>query len=189
MKKSFSVIPIICLTASFHFTACQPTDDPVSPDISDQIQRRYCNDPFAINYNDSFPGIPDNDRCYYPQDLISGTWNTIDSIFRQDGEFIEVIEKVFTIVSIPTEDKNRVSISNWCTIDGNVEITVNKYGKFDINNQLEYPNEGQIVCTNDTLTGTGLYKVNGDDTTFSFDVLENKSTGQIRQHKILGFKP
>lgn len=182
MKKS--LVGPLSILSCLAIGSCQPPDDPVPPDISDQIERRYCNDPFAVNYNDSFPGIPDNDRCYYPYDLVSGRWASLDSVFKQDGEFIEIVEKELAITRTETEEKNKVILSNWCTGPGSLAMIVNKYGRIDIENTLEYPIEGQVTCGTDTLLGAGQYKVLDSDTTINFEFTEKKVSGQTRIHKL-----
>lgn len=187
-NKKFLKIFLSIFVSMMLFFSCKKITDPTPPDISDQLQSRYCNDPFAVNYNDSFPGIPDNSRCYYPQDFVTGSWEIKDSVFRQDGEFIEYLEKTIQFEAITTEEKNTVNMKNWCSSSEKVHLTINKFGKLDITTTLEFPDEGQVVCASDTLIGFGNYKVKDTDTTISFEITEKKTSGLIKIHKFIGTK-
>jgi len=168
--------------------SCQPVEDPVAPDISDQLTRHYCNDPYAVNFNDSFPGIPDNTRCYYPQDLVAGTWLMMDSIFRPDGEYLEYVEKEINLQPFASEERNIIHLLNWCSGSAKVIMIINKYGKIEVEQQLEFPAEGQIVCGSDTLMGNGQRVIKDTDTLLVMELTEHKNSGQIKIHKITSYK-
>jgi len=74
-KNSFFII-IACLSSILGCTKWTDTQNASDP----RLTQKYCNDPFAVNYNWGFPGIPDNSTCVFPSDVYVGTYVFHDSI-------------------------------------------------------------------------------------------------------------
>ena len=73
----FSVVVMLCLSSFLACTKWADTQKPSDP----RLTQKYCNDPFAVNYNWGFPGLPDNSTCIFPSDLYVGTYLFHDSIY------------------------------------------------------------------------------------------------------------
>lgn len=146
MQKIFLLI----ITSTI-FIACNKNNGQTKPDVDDQLNRPYCNDPIAINYNDSFPGVPDNSTCIYPEDKFIGSWQVTDSTFKMDSTFLSADSRTITIVSLGESSKDKLKINRWNTCATPLFITANKFGKANIDNLLS-SDSGQVLCI-DTMVG------------------------------------
>lgn len=145
------------------------------------IDRKYCNDPFAINYNDSFPGTPDNSTCKYAYDVYLGTWTLRDSMFKEDSSFFQFSEKDITFSILPSETKNQMNMSGYCS-GSSIQWQADKFGKAQIINKLPYPDSAQVVCGGDSVMGYFRFQVESKDTLLLF-MTEKKSSGPNLYHK------
>lgn len=112
MKKAVRLILYIVCVISF--SACEKWKDP-NPDPDPRVaERKYCNDPQAVNYNWDFPGLPDSTVCIYPADLFEGTYSFTDSVYNANNELDTAGSlKVYTIQLIPTS-KNKLNLTGFC---------------------------------------------------------------------------
>src|SRR5262245_8926779 len=79
--------------------SCEKWED--TPGKSDpRLERKYCNDPEAVNYNRDFPGTADNSVCYYPSDAFSGRYSFIDSIYDEGNKLIKQESLVIDVTAL-----------------------------------------------------------------------------------------
>lgn len=162
---------------------CRKPIEQSRPDID--LTRPYCNDPRAINYNDSFPGIPDNSKCHYPDEQFDGNWVLTDSVFRIDSTWVETFER--EIYFTPTMDSSRaiIQMHNWCGTP--IEMKASRYGKAEVVNKLSYPDSAQIACGTDSIMGYMQFKFNTRDTLIIF-LTRHPEAGTKYYHKGIAYK-
>ncbi|WP_157977153.1 hypothetical protein [Taibaiella helva] len=142
--------------------ACSKYKDPPPAVPNDELKnRKYCNDPLAVNFNWGFPGTPDSTICIYPVDSFLGSWALTDTAFLPDGTIKSTQTR--NLVFTATEDtlKTHLSATGWCGNTFPFFATANKYRRAVIDTLLE-GSPGQHICNNtDTLSGSLLL---GNDT-------------------------
>lgn len=183
MKAHFYIFSGIIFTVLV-WVSCIKPETQTSPNVD--LTRRYCNNPYASNYNDSFPGIPDSTRCRYPADDFSGSWGMNDSIFKTDSTFVEARNVDLNFIPIDTEARNELNLNGWCST-GSIHVKANKYGRAVVVNKLEYPDSAQVVCGGDTLMGYFQFKLNTKDTMVIL-ANETKASGLVLFHKAIAFR-
>ncbi|HTO14720.1 MAG TPA: hypothetical protein VLZ83_03070 [Edaphocola sp.] len=147
---------LIVLIASW--SACEKYKDPKEKDLG--LTREYCNDPSAINYNDSFPGVPNNSVCIFPTDLFEGNWHFQDSVFTPDGTFLNSETYILTFTAKdPSQDslKRKLTLTGLCP-SVNINLSANRYGLALTDTLIPYTDGGQFFCQN-TDTISGQFKV------------------------------
>ena len=164
MRKIFLLL-ILVLVA---FVSCEKWEDkPGTGD--DRLDKPYCNDPEAANFNVGFPGKPDNSVCYYPYEFFVGTYQFADSTFySQDYIFGQNLNYTFDIRRNGTS-KQQLLLSGFCNTD--ISFTADKYLRA-IADSTDHPADstklpGQIIC-------------NPADTLSGFMTIINKDSGIIR---------
>ncbi len=139
--------------------SCEKWKD-ANPDVDPRItERRYCNDPEAMNYNWDFPGLPDSTLCIYPADNFQGTYSFTDSIYFSDNTLDT--NRIFQnyILQLTPTAKNKLLLSGFCTGNNLMftaeRISNNAYADTTLKiNDSTYA-YGQFFCRmQDTLTGT-----------------------------------
>lgn len=155
------------------------------PEVQDvppvNIDRKYCNDPFAVNYNDSFPGIPDNSTCVYAYDVYLGAWVLYDSTFKEDSSFYQFKEMEIAFDIAPSEEKNEMNMSGFC--EGSlIHLKADKFGRAAALNHLKYPDSAQVICGGDSVMGFFNFKIETRDTLL-FHLTEQKTSGLNLYHK------
>jgi hypothetical protein len=155
MKKTTLIGAVASLAmAVAGLIACEKYKDTPGPDLG--LTRKYCNDPAAVNYNDSFPGVPDNSVCRYANELYAGNWLLTDSVFTEDMNFVSTAVYPITFQGFSTEDdstRSKLLVSGLCQGDY-VKITANKYGIAVTDTLIEYSEGAQLFCsTVDTVAG------------------------------------
>src|SRR5690606_9184265 len=116
----------LLLLACTVFYACKKWTDPEPPQDPKLQERKYCNDPEAVNYNWNFPGVADSSVCIYPADLFAGTYSFTDSIY--DGqEFFDSAhsQTTYTLQFIPI-DKSRLRTVGFCGISDSLKFTAER---------------------------------------------------------------
>lgn len=163
MKKVQLFLLIAALAGITGFIACEKYKDPAPPDLG--LTRKYCNDPIAANYNDSFPGIPDNSVCIYPTELFEGTWLFRDSVYLPDMTFVRAqnYTLTFTAQNQATDTfRNKLTLNGFCS--GNtLKLTANRFGLAMTDTLIQYTEGGQLFC-NPTDTISGMYRVIFEET-------------------------
>lgn len=134
--------------------SCKKWVDP-APVEDPRINRPYCNDPDAVNYNWNFPGKPDNTTCYYPSDLLAGDYTLYDTIYdAQTDLYLAALTKDMSMIKV---SHNKVSVSGFCAQGGSVTITAWSpyFASVDttVGDTLT-DSQGQLFCrVRDTVTG------------------------------------
>lgn len=155
MRKVQYYILITALLGIAGLAACDKYKDPPPTDLG--LTRKYCNDPIAANYNDSFPGIPDNSVCIYPNELFKGTWLFRDSVYLPDMTFFQAQDYTLTFLpGNPALDtlKNKVTVSGFCSNGNTLALTTTRFGLAMTDTLVTYTQGGQLFCTpTDTVSG------------------------------------
>ena len=163
---------ILILFTFILFTAvsCKKWEDkPGATD--DRLDRPYCNDPEAANFNTDFPGTPDSSVCYYPYEFFVGTYEFADSsYYSEDYLFAQNLTYTLTIRRNGAS-KRHLLLSGFCNTD--IAFTADRYLRAfaDSTNHLTDSTKlpGQLICNPaDTLTGfmnminrdSGIIRVN-----------------------------
>ncbi len=136
------------LSLSALLCACKDYPDvPAEPD--GRLNRPYCNDPEAVNFNRDFPGYEDNGVCYYPADAFAGGWAFEDSIYDGTQKFIKSQTINFDIAP---EDKLKFRLNGFCPGSGPaIAFTASRSLRADADTTAE---KGQILCREtDTVSG------------------------------------
>jgi hypothetical protein len=128
--------------------SCQKWED--NPGKGDpRLDRKYCNDPEAVNYNRDFPGTADNSVCYYPSDAFSGQYSFIDSIYDQGNKLIKTENLTLTLTALT---HSKFKMEGLCSGGGTViNFTSNRQLHADADSTVS---SGQLFCRPlDTLSG------------------------------------
>ncbi len=143
--------------------SCKKYEDP-KPFEDDRInQRKYCNDPSAVNFNWGFPGIPDNTTCIYPSDLYKGQYMFYDSTMDLSG--IKFFADSF-LIDVIALDSNRMQFAGFCP-SKLISVKSNRFLRFTVDTLV---GTGQSFCNpTDTISGFGQKQLLGDSTRFTFE--------------------
>lgn len=109
MRAQFRfVLPLILLPLLLG--ACKKyTDTP--GDFDPRLERRYCNDPEAVNFNRDFPGTADNSVCVYPSDAFEGAYRYDDSVYDGAQKLVKVQRIDFNITGT---DRIHFQLNGFC---------------------------------------------------------------------------
>jgi hypothetical protein len=150
-------------------------------------ERKYCNDPRAINYNWGFPGVSDSTVCMYPAQVFKGKYIYTDSIYFPDFTQDTLHpEKTYTLL-INEISYNKLSLEGFCEGNQAIFLTASRYNyratiDTTIHSSDTTVDYGQFFCRQlDTLTGY-LSKSQGDSTHLLIEFTVVSDTG-IRIHK------
>ncbi len=96
-------------------SSCKKWED--KPAVQDPriTERKYCNDPDAINYNWNFPGTPDNSVCIFPSDNFSGTYLYTDSIYSADNVLDTLSSPTTYLLRVFTSGKRNIRVTGFCS--------------------------------------------------------------------------
>lgn len=152
--KIKGLLLLLLMGTAATFYACSKYKDPPPGVPNDELKnRRYCNDPRAINYNWGFPGTPDSTLCFFPIDSFQGAWKLYDTTLLPDGSISNT--QVKNLVFTKSEDtlRTHLAVTGWCTGGMPFYITADKYNKAFVDTMLS-GSPGQYICNNtDTLSG------------------------------------
>jgi hypothetical protein len=116
-----------------------------------RLDRPYCNDPEAVNFNWDFPGKPDNSICVYPADVFVGNYDYYDSVY--DANNVLVKEQTFAL-AITASSHFKIQVAGFCPT-GAITFTAGRRLRADADSTVP---GGQILCRDvDTLAGS-FYK-------------------------------
>ncbi len=161
---------------------CQKAEDSfvANPDDS-RLDRLYCNDPFAINYNWNFPGTPDNSTCFYPIDIFGGNYMLTDSIYDADYKPDTVLKYPIRLFAL-SGSKIKIAITGFCDKD-TLELTADRFYKAFLDstnavvNGFDAKLSGQLACRSvDTISGY-IQKSQTDSTKLSINFTIASDTG------------
>jgi len=124
--KHFLLALLLFSAAGFLLYSCAKYKD--SKGYTDpRLTRPYCNDPAAVNYNDSFPGRPDDSTCIYPADEFAGTYIFHDSIYNDSNLFIAYDSLVLRIKAVNDSQFAMLGFNNdtihWDTLTAQITLT------------------------------------------------------------------
>lgn len=127
--------------------SCQKyKDTPGKPDP--RLNRHYCNDPDAVNFNRDFPGIADNSVCIYPADAFAGTYSFVDSITDGNNSVPKEVPLTLRFTAI---DHTKFYISGLCPSGGQINFTTSRSLLASVDSIVA---SGQLLCRpTDTLSG------------------------------------
>lgn len=164
MRKIFLLFILVVVA----FASCDKWEDkPGNGD--DRLNRPYCNDPEAANFNVDFPGRPDSTVCYYPYEYFEGTYQFSDSSFYS-GDYVFGGLRSYTFnIRRNGASKRQLLLSGFCGTD--ISFTADKYLKA-FADSTNHPTDstklpGQLVC-------------NPVDTLSGFMTMVNRDSGIIR---------
>ena len=162
-KAGYFLVAVILILAS-----CKKWKD-TPGNTSPLLNRPYCNDPTAVNYNWDFPGKPDNSVCFYPTDVFKGNFIYTDSIYDGAQNFIR--SQVLNLV-INSSSRSKMTIAGFCS-SGNLSFTATRQLRADADSVVGY---GQLLCRpTDTITGN-INRASLTDP-IVFDLTVNTDTG------------
>jgi len=139
---------ILLISSCILLFGCKHYKDP-DPFSDDRINKHYCNDPSAINFNWDFPGIPDNTVCIYPAQIFSGNYFYRDSILGKDLSVLGVDSFPITVTQI---DSTRLKILGLCGTEF-YTAKANRFFQFTLDTVV---GNGQQFCNPlDTISGNG----------------------------------
>lgn len=170
------VFLLFLLTVSV--AACDKYTDPAKPD-DPRLDRPYCNDPTAVNYNWDFPGYPDSTVCFYPSSVFSGNYLFRDSIYLPDGKFDSLRSLTTYSLRVTALTRQKFSVIGFCSGDS-IRFTADRF--YRSTGDTSVP-RGQLFCrATDTLSGTIIR--NQADTEgriyFTFTVVSDTATNTHR---------
>lgn len=150
--KSFAAI----LALGISLLACSKVEKAEVND--DRLNKPYCNDPEAINYNWDFPGIPDNTTCFFPLEIFQGTYLFRDTVL--DNDFQPVDTTAFNIKLFGlSASKIKIGITGFCQSE-TLKLTADRFYKAYLDSTVVNVNgfdsklTGQLMCrVKDTASG------------------------------------
>jgi hypothetical protein len=145
LKRSFFII-IACLSSILGCTKWTDTQNAIDP----RLTQKYCNDPFAVNYNWGFPGMPDNSTCVFPSDVYVGTYVFHDSIYSIANVLVDTNQVVLRVYKMKVD---KVAILGFKNLSDSIFVSVLKNGNGSIDSLHNLP--GQVLLSSlDTINGT-----------------------------------
>lgn len=129
--------------------ACQKWED--KPAVNDpRINRPYCNDPQAVNYNWDFPGVPNDSVCFYPVTAFQGEFFFLDSVFLGDNTFAYANGYTLHIYAL---SHTKIALVGFCPRGDSIKLTTGKSYIATVDSSLNMA--GQVFCRmQDTVQGT-----------------------------------
>lgn len=184
-RKITYIIATVILAATALIWGCKKTDETATI-TDDRLNRPYCNDPLAINYNWDFPGTPDNTKCFYPIDIFGGTYKFTDSIYDADYQPDTVLSYALQLFSI-NGSKVKIGIKGFCANE-TLTLTADRFYKAYLDslsavvNGFDTKLAGQLSCRKvDTISGY-IQKSKTDSSKLSIYFTIASDTG-ISYHK------
>jgi hypothetical protein len=149
------ILFVLFVSTTAVFLSCKKyVDKKATPDP--RLTTHYCNDPDAVNYNWGFPGVPDNQVCFYPTDVFKGVYEFHDSVqFKITGYFVKADTLELTITK---GNNTRFTIGGFCASGGLLSLTagVNFFATLDTTmGDSTTQIRGQAFCMSaDTVNGS-----------------------------------
>lgn len=181
---SFLKTAAVALLLPLGLFSCKKWSDPAAPQDPRLNEKKYCNDPEAVNYNWNFPGQPDNTVCIFPADLYQGTYSFTDSIYNSQSVFDSARSQQIYILRLVPVGKRHLRIVGFCGGTDSLKFTAERSTYRATADTTLFLNDttkvhGQLFCrTQDTLTGF-VRKNQNDSTgkTIHFDLRVVSDTG------------
>lgn len=159
-------------------TACSKSGDKKGPDISDQLNRKYCNIPGAVNYNWNFPGIEDNSTCFFATSFYEGNWMFVDTVKSHDETVIRIDTLGLSFQKIEQDlTYQKMHMTGWCGTESLI-IDVDRFylartDSFD-NNQ-----GWQKICNNRDSVFVEMRKSIYDTTQLTINIIQYLPTSVL----------
>lgn len=175
MKSKYTMISLCLSIIVVIISACEKYSDKKGGDIKDQLNRKYCNIPHAINYNWNFPGIEDNTTCYFAYEYFQGNWTFVDTIKKQD----EIIQIDTLVISFEHNNADTtygtIFLNGWCANE-KLKLIADRFYNV-VTDTMENGEKYQVVCNNqDTISGT-ISKDISDSTKLSIKLNVTNANG------------
>jgi len=153
LKWKLCTISMLAL-AGILWGACKKYEDPPATNGDDRLTNHYCNNPYAINYNWGFPGIPDSTVCIFPNDRLTGSWLFNDTVLLPDSSIAEIVLRQLVFTSREDTSRNHLAVTGFCNNGQALQITADRYGNILTDTLIEYTDGGQFFCSeSDTISG------------------------------------
>jgi len=158
--KILNHFTFIFLGALLLLISCEKWQDSKADSDPRLQDRKYCNDPDAVNFNWGFPGVPDSTKCIFPTDLYAGTYSFTDSIYSSNNLLDTLQSKTtYTLYIIPLSKKQFI-VKGFCSSNDSLFFTAGRTtysasadSTFKFNDTIKV--YGQPLCRiADTLSGT-----------------------------------
>jgi len=178
MIKDLRGILVVAALACAIASCAKYKDKTADPSIANGFNSTYCNDPEAVNYNDGFPGTPDNSKCFYPTDVFSGTYSFTDVVYySEDYLAAPNMNRTYDLMLTPLS-RTQLAVYGICSNGGFVSFTADRFYKavgdstFYIDS-VKMP--GQIFCNSikDTITGLVSRTAYNDTLNISFTIVSD----------------
>jgi hypothetical protein len=176
----FRVPAFIVFASCLFFMSCsKPTK---SKTDDDRLDRPYCNDPEAINYNWDFPGKPDNSKCFYPSGVFGGSYILNDTVLDEDFAVDTVYaERPISIFGI-NGSHIHLGLLGLCSSGDTIKVTADRFFKAMVDSSVA--SLGQFYCGSETDTLVGLFsKQKNNDTLLFIDFTIYSDSGKVFYHK------
>ncbi len=184
----YSFLALFAITA--YIASCTKPDTVANVD-DERLNRPYCNDPEAINYNWDFPGKPDNSKCFYPIDVMGGSYVFTDSILDADFKKDTVLVFPIQVFSI-NGSKVKLGMTGFCSAE-TLRLSADRFYKAFLDsatvsfNGFDNKIGGQYLCRQkDTVSGY-VEKSQTDNTKLSIFFTVASDTG-LSYHKGVAIK-
>ncbi|OJW79875.1 MAG: hypothetical protein BGO69_13640 [Bacteroidetes bacterium 46-16] len=155
MRNIFTITLFICF-----FLSCKKSNTS-TPDSDSRLDRPYCNDPEAVNYNWAFPGTPDNSICFYPTEVFSSAYAFNDSVYFKDGTFLYDTPLTLHLYAL---DKTKLVMTGFCGAGSTdtLWLTADRFYRAQLDTTIE---NGQALCNiKDTVTGNIIQSMSDSST-------------------------
>ena len=172
------VSPILLLAVFIGVISCEKYTDKKGEDLSDQLTNKYCNIPYAVNYNWNFPGIADNATCFFAYEFFDGNWKFIDTV-RQDSVLIRIDTLQISFERDVTDTAyTAIFMNGWCANSTIRFITDRFYNA--LSDTMPNGDNFQVVCASFDTIQASISKSIIDSTQLSikFDVINNNGKYQ-----------
>jgi len=177
MRTSGNLLLVLSIVLAI---SCKPHKD--GPGAYDpRLERPYCNDPSAVNYNWDFPGTPDSTVCYFPADRLSGRYMLMDSVFFPDNSLDS--ENIRTVYfNLYALSKSGVGMVGFCNDTDTLKFTSDRYLRALADTLFT---AGQFFCsTADTFTGYMQPPMNDPGSLYiDFTVITDSASGGLKYHR------
>ena len=143
---------LICLSSS-----CMKSKVDNTPTTDSRLDRPYCNDPAAVNYNWAFPGTPDNTTCFYPTEVFRAAYSYNDSVYFSDGTFLFALADTLHLYAI---DNTHLALLGFCGPYDTLKLTADRFYRAQLDTFTNFE-IGQPLCRiADTVSGLIIQDMN-----------------------------
>lgn len=168
-KYYFPGVLLLCCLA---LCACQKWQDKQPPEDPRINEKKYCNDPYALNYNWDFPGMPDSTVCIYPADIFEGNYLFTDSLYSADNTFDSAASQQSYALRITRLSINKLAVHGFCSPTDSLLFTAER--------STFRANADSTIQLTDTTTGYGQFFCRTQDTLSGFMMLSRTDSTLLK---------